>query len=100
MAHIKDGEAATEMTQSKQRLEDVLRAPVVHFSYPCPALSPHWKESTVAMSRKLGYLTAVTTDAGSVRRDDDPLSLHRTRPTKDVEGLQWNLECSFLGLPR
>jgi peptidoglycan/xylan/chitin deacetylase (PgdA/CDA1 family) len=100
MAHIKDGEAATEMTQSKHRLEEALRSPVVHFSYPCPALSPHWKASTVTMSRQAGYLTAVTTDAGPVRRNDDPLSLHRTRPTKDVDGLHWNLECSFLRLPR
>jgi peptidoglycan/xylan/chitin deacetylase (PgdA/CDA1 family) len=100
MAQINDDEAAMEMSQSKQRLEQVLHSPVVHFSYPCPALTPHWKESTVAMSRKLGYLTAVTTDAGQIRRNDDPHSLHRTRPTKDVEGLHWNLECSFLGLAR
>jgi peptidoglycan/xylan/chitin deacetylase (PgdA/CDA1 family) len=100
MAQIKDDEAETEMSESKRRLEQVLLSPVVHFSYPCPALSPHWKKSTVAMSRQVGYHTAVTTDAGQVRRSDDPLSLHRTRPTKDVEGLHWNLECSFLGLPR
>jgi len=100
MAHITDGEAATEMAQSKHQLEQALRAPIVHFSYPCPALSPHWKKSTLELSRKLGYLTAVTTDAGQVRRHDDPLSLHRTRPTKDVDGLHWNLECSFLGQPR
>lgn len=100
MAQIKDAEAETEMSESKQRIEQVLLSPVVHFSYPCPALSPHWKKSTVAMSLQAGYHTAVTTDAGQVRRNDDPLSLHRTRPTKNVEGLHWNLECSFLGLPR
>lgn len=96
MAQIKDDEAAHEMAQSKQRLEQELSGRVVHFSYPCPALQPHWKESTVQLSRKLGYLTAVTTDGGPVRRNDDLLSLRRTRPTKEVNGLQWSLECSFL----
>jgi len=76
-------------------LEQVLAAPVVHFSYPCPALSPHWKETTVEMSRRLGYLTAVTVDGGPVRKNDNPFCLRRVRPTKEVEGLRWNLEHTF-----
>ena len=91
------GVARTELVDSKRRLEQVLNAPVVHFSYPCPALSPHWTESTRKMSQEAGYQTAVTTVGGAVRINSDPLALHRIRPTKEPDGLRWNLECTFLG---
>jgi len=100
VAHISDEQARIELGESKRRLESVLGFPVVHFAYPCPALSPHWKESTVELCRQVGYLTAVTTNIGSVRRNDDPLSLRRTGPTKRVEGLRWSVECSFMGRKR
>jgi peptidoglycan/xylan/chitin deacetylase (PgdA/CDA1 family) len=97
MAYIAESDARTELAESKRRLEQELAAPIVHFSYPCPALDPHWVDRTVSTSRQIGYLTAVTTNGGIVRREDDPLSLHRIRPTKTVDGLRWNLECTFLG---
>ena len=97
MAFISDSDARIELTQSKQRLEEVLSSPIVHFSYPCPALKPHWKQNTRELTRQIGYQTAVTTDGSAVREKDDPLCLHRVRPTKDVHGLRWNLEGSFLG---
>jgi peptidoglycan/xylan/chitin deacetylase (PgdA/CDA1 family) len=97
MAYLCEEDAMTELAESKRKLEHALSTPIVHFSYPCPALSPHWSERTVKISREVGYHTAVTTDGGLVRRYDRPLSLHRVRPTKAVEGLRWNLECTFLG---
>jgi peptidoglycan/xylan/chitin deacetylase (PgdA/CDA1 family) len=97
MAYVDAEAAKAELGQSKQRLEAVLGAPVVHFSYPCPALVPHWSESTRTLSRDVGYRTAVTTTGGAVHAGDDPLSLKRVRPSKDLEGLRWNLECTFLG---
>jgi peptidoglycan/xylan/chitin deacetylase (PgdA/CDA1 family) len=97
MAHVSLPDACREMIESKQRLEQQLKASVAHFSYPCPALSPHWTEQTVAASRDAGYLTAVTTDGGLARRGDNSLRLKRIRPTKTVEGLRWNLECAFAG---
>ena len=63
-------EAYRELAESKQRLESQLGMPIKHFSYPCPALSPHWSERTVEQSRALGYETAVTTDSGLTRRGD------------------------------
>ena len=51
----------------------------------------------MAQSREAGYETAVTTNGGLVRKDDDPLELRRIRPTKTVQGLWWNLECGFAG---
>ncbi len=97
VAFVTDNEAKIELSQSKQRLEEVLGFPIVHFSYPCPALTPHWKQSTAELTRQIGYQTAVTTDGGAVRLHDDPLCLRRARPTKEVQGLRWNLEGGFLG---
>jgi peptidoglycan/xylan/chitin deacetylase (PgdA/CDA1 family) len=97
MAYITESEARVELVESKRRLEHELAAPIVHFSYPCPALQPHWADRTVNASREMGYQTAVTTTGGLVRRQDNPLSLRRIRPTKTVDGLRWNLECTLLG---
>ena len=97
MAYVDESAARRELTDSKRRLEEILGGPVVHFSYPCPALSPHWSENTRKMSQEVGYRTAVTTVGGPVRRNADLLSLRRVRPSKEVDGLQWNLECTFLG---
>jgi peptidoglycan/xylan/chitin deacetylase (PgdA/CDA1 family) len=100
MAWVKEEDARAEFLESKQRLEIELERPVIHFSYPCPVLQPHWKDKTVELSREAGYKTAVTTNGGMVRRNDEPLCLRRIRPTKTIEGLRWNLECTFAGRPR
>lgn len=97
MAYVDTSAATTELTESKRRIEENLGTPISHFSYPCPALSPHWSQATRKMSEEAGYRTAVTTVGGLVKPDDDLLSLRRIRPSKEVEGLHWNLECTFLG---
>jgi len=97
MAHVHESDAEVELAESKRRLEGELKVPVPHFSYPCPALSPHWSDRTVSQSRAVGYASAVTTNGGVVRGGDNPLSLKRIRPTKTSAGLQWNLECAFAG---
>jgi peptidoglycan/xylan/chitin deacetylase (PgdA/CDA1 family) len=97
MAQISPELAEVEFAESKRRLEEELGKPVAHFSYPCPALEPHWSDQTVGLSRKLGYLTGVTTNGGLVRQADNALALRRIRPTKTVDGVRWNLECTFAG---
>ncbi|MGA9508858.1 MAG: polysaccharide deacetylase family protein [Candidatus Sulfotelmatobacter sp.] len=97
MAYLKQDEAVRELTESKRRLELNLEAPILHFSYPCPALSPHWSAQTAEQSRAAGYETAVTTDNGITRTGDNLFCLKRIRPTKTVEGLRWNLESAFAG---
>jgi len=100
LAHVQDDlELRSELEESKRRLEQKLDSPVIHFSYPCPVLQPHWSARTVELCRQLGYSTAVTTDPGAVSEGDDPLTMHRVRPTRDIDGLRWNLECAFLGRP-
>jgi peptidoglycan/xylan/chitin deacetylase (PgdA/CDA1 family) len=97
LAYVGAEKAKLELTESKKRLEQQLDRQIGHFSYPCPALSPHWNEFSVDASRKAGYKTAVTTDWGLTRMGDDLLRLKRVLPTKTVEGLRWNLECAFAG---
>ena len=97
MAYIPEQDAKAELAESKQRLERELKATIRHFSYPCPAMTPHWNEKTVAQSRSVGYDSAVTTNGGVTRCGDNPLSLKRIRPTKTAEGLRWSLECAFAG---
>ncbi|MBV8477800.1 MAG: polysaccharide deacetylase family protein [Acidobacteria bacterium] len=97
MAHVGEQDARREFLESKRCLERKLGQPAVHFSYPCPALQPHWREATVRLSREIGYKTAVTANGGLVRAHHEPLCLRRIRPTKQVAGLRWNLECTFAG---
>jgi peptidoglycan/xylan/chitin deacetylase (PgdA/CDA1 family) len=97
MAYLNEESALDELTGSKLRLESQLGQPIKHFSYPCPALSPHWSEQTVEQCRAAGYETAVTTDSGLARHGDDLLRLKRIRPTKTLEGLRWNMESTFAG---
>ena len=97
MAYVNSDVARYEMTESKRRLEQELASPVLHFAYPCPALSPHWTEGTIAVSREVGYATAVTTNGGLARQGDNPLRLKRIGSRETVEALQWSLECAFAG---
>jgi peptidoglycan/xylan/chitin deacetylase (PgdA/CDA1 family) len=97
MAHINERDAEMELAESKRRLESELKIPVPHFSYPCPAMTPHWNDETVVRTRAAGYSSAVTTNGGVVRKGDNPLSLKRIRPTKTAAGLHWNMECAFAG---
>lgn len=98
MAQIGEDALARELGESKKILERELHAPVVHFSYPCPALQPHWTERTVAASRECGYETAVTTNPGLAHKSDNPLQLRRIKPSKTVDGLRANLDFAFAGL--
>lgn len=97
MAYLKETEAVLELSESKRRLELHLETPIKHFSYPCPALSPHWSPKTLEQSRAAGYDTAVTTDNGLVHSGDNLFCLKRIRPTKTTEGLQWSVESAFAG---
>jgi hypothetical protein len=97
MAYVSAEDAHRELLESKRKLETELREEIIHFSYPCPALSPHWNSNTLRLCKEAGYKSAVTTDGGMVAQKDDPLSLHRMRPSKNLNDLLWNLDCTFLG---
>jgi peptidoglycan/xylan/chitin deacetylase (PgdA/CDA1 family) len=97
IAFIGEEECRRELTESKRRLESELGAPIKHFAYPCPALSPHWTTRTLEQCRAAGYETAVTTDHGLAHKGDDLLCLKRIPASFTVEGLRWDLESAFAG---
>ncbi|MGD0792996.1 MAG: polysaccharide deacetylase family protein [Terriglobales bacterium] len=96
VAQVAPDVARKELVLSKRKLEEELSAPVLHFSYPHPALNPHWTPGTVAMTKEAGYETAVTTSPGPVRRGDDALMLTRIWTPFSEHEFMWNLERSFL----
>jgi hypothetical protein len=73
-----------------------LGVPVLHFSYPHPALNPQWNRGTVAITKEAGYQTAVTTTPGLVRSGDNPLTLTRVWTPRSEHEFLWNLEYAFL----
>ncbi|PYV99683.1 MAG: hypothetical protein DMG89_06715 [Acidobacteria bacterium] len=95
-AHVSQEDALrAEIFESKRQLESYLREPVVHFSYPHPALRPQWNAKTLAMTREAGYATAVTTNPGPIRAHSNPLLLTRINAGSTEDEFLWNLERTF-----
>jgi peptidoglycan/xylan/chitin deacetylase (PgdA/CDA1 family) len=97
LAQVTEGEARSEIRGCKERLEEKLGEPIQHFSYPHPALNPHWSPQTFQITREAGFRSAVLTTPGSVLPGDQPLSLKRLAAGKDSDQLMWRLERAFLG---
>jgi peptidoglycan/xylan/chitin deacetylase (PgdA/CDA1 family) len=95
VAHVPEEAARVEFVESKRQIEGQLQEPVVHFSYPHPALNPQWTEATLAMAGEAGYATAVTTTRGPVRAGANPLSLKRMRTPRPEDEFLWTLERAF-----
>jgi peptidoglycan/xylan/chitin deacetylase (PgdA/CDA1 family) len=97
VAHVgEDGEMRREVTESKRCMEERMREPVMHFSYPHPALNPQWNERTLRATREAGYATAVTMTKGPNRVGQNPLLLKRINCPRPEHEFLWNLERAFL----
>jgi peptidoglycan/xylan/chitin deacetylase (PgdA/CDA1 family) len=97
LAHVKNMEIVrSELVGSKIRIERELKRAVQHFSYPHPALNPQWTDLTVAITHEAGYRTAVTTAAGPIRSDSNPLLMTRMIVPRDENQFQLNLQRTFL----
>ena len=96
VAQVSESEARGEILGCKQRLGEKLGAPVEHFSYPHPALNPHWSSQTLGITREAGFKSAVLTTYGSVRSGDDPLALKRMYTPPDLDQFTLNLQSAFL----
>jgi peptidoglycan/xylan/chitin deacetylase (PgdA/CDA1 family) len=96
VAQVSVDEARSEIAGCRQRLEERLGAPVEHFSYPHPALNPHWSSLTLGITREAGFKSAVLTTYGSVRSGDDPLALKRMYTPADLDQFTLNLQTTFL----
>ncbi|HUM05570.1 MAG TPA: polysaccharide deacetylase family protein [Terriglobales bacterium] len=96
LAHVTEVDARAEIQGCKQRLDEKLGQPIQHFSYPHPALEPHWNQRTLQITREAGFKSAVLTTTGPVFSGEEPLSLKRIPAGKDFDGWIWRMERWFL----
>lgn len=73
-------EAESEIDGGRQRLQEILDAPVDVFAYPNGKPGRDYDHSHVALVKKLGFSAAVSTVPGVGRSGDDPLQLPRHTP--------------------
>ena len=66
-------EQRVEIKQSKQDLERLLGHSVNHFSYPHGS----YNDDTIGIIKECGFRTALMAWGGVIRRDDNPMLLHR-----------------------
>ena len=97
LAYLCDKEIRYEMEESKKILESELNTDVVHFSYPNPALNPNWSEATTEICSQLKFKTAVLSEPGVVRREDNPLLLKRMHVPGGLNEFIWDLKNTQLG---
>lgn len=97
MAYVTKNDLFSELSESRQRLEKKLQAPVHHFSYPSPMLEPHWTAETVLAAEEAGYRTATTCTSGNVRPGDNPLALQRMWVPFDMDEFVWYLDNTMIG---
>jgi len=97
VAHIGHEELVRELVDSKRRLEEETRAPILHCSFPKPILAPYFTEETIREVRRAGYRTAVTCEPGTFRSGGDLLRINRFAVPDTGEDLRWLLEGAFLG---
>jgi peptidoglycan/xylan/chitin deacetylase (PgdA/CDA1 family) len=96
VAQVSASAARGEIAGCKEKIAEKVGAAVEHFSYPHPALNPHWSSETLGITREAGFKSAVLTTYGSVRVGDDPLTLKRMSTPADLDQLTLNLQSAFL----
>ena len=98
MGHIPPEELDSEIVRANEILERELGGKSEHFSYPHPCLNPQWNEQSLALTKKIGFKTAVLTDQGVVTKTSNPLLLQRVIPgNEDADAFCWRLENAFAG---
>jgi peptidoglycan/xylan/chitin deacetylase (PgdA/CDA1 family) len=98
LAHVGEKELHWELSESKRIIENELDAPVDHFSYPNPALTPHLTKQTIAAVRKASYKTAViSAPGGPVSAGRSPSLLNRISVPSERHEFLWTLEWTLLG---
>lgn len=73
LPQLEKAEKRREIVESRSRLESLLGVSVEHFCYPYG----EYDQDCIAACREAGYLSAVTTTRGTVRRGDSMWSLNR-----------------------
>ena len=78
LAGLPSCQQADEISQGKERLEEILGRPVKSFAYPIGRRMDYTDE-TVALVRQAGFTLACVNIPGVVERDTDPFRLPRIR---------------------
>ena len=98
MGHIPPEALEQEIAKANEILEQELGGKSEHFSYPHPCLNPQWSEQSLALTRQIGFKTAVLTDAGVVTNTSNPLLLQRVYiGNDDADTFRWRLENALAG---
>lgn len=92
LAYVTECEARSEIQESKRRIEKEIGGPVIHFSYPHPALNPNWNEDIVSLCREIGFRSGVTTVSARVQSNSESLSLPRVYVPANRYDFLWHLE--------
>ena len=85
---LSDEDAKWEIAQGRDRLEQLVQAPVSCFAYPNGRPGKDYGPRDAALVRRLGFKGAVSTAAGVVRADSDQFQLPRFTPW-DTDTSRW-----------
>jgi peptidoglycan/xylan/chitin deacetylase (PgdA/CDA1 family) len=92
LSRLTTEQAAAELQESKQAIEDALQVPIEHFAYPV-GRRQDFSQKTKELVRSAGYKSAVTTIRGSNTPDTDLLELRRVIPwSEDIAAFSLNLQ--------
>lgn len=72
--------ARAEITDGRERLQQLLDAPVTLFAYPNGKPGVDYQAEHASLVRELGFAAAVSTAQGAAHRDSDPWQLPRYTP--------------------
>jgi peptidoglycan/xylan/chitin deacetylase (PgdA/CDA1 family) len=85
---LPDGEAQAEIAQGRDRLQELIDAPVDLFAYPNGRPMLDYDARHVGIVRRLGFRAAVSTATGTATARSDPCQLPRFTPW-DRGDLRW-----------
>lgn len=80
LARLSRADARDEIVRGRQRLEDLLQAPVPLFAYPNGKPGEDFSDESVDLVREAGFTAAFTTTAGAAAKGSDPYRLPRFTP--------------------
>ena len=80
LAGLDDGLALSEIAGNRERLQEIIRAPIPVFAYPNGRPGRDYTETHVRMVRDCGYVGAVSTSSGTATRNSDLYQLPRFTP--------------------
>lgn len=80
LAGLDDDSARVEIAQNRERLQEIVRAPIPLFAYPNGRPGRDYTAAHVRMVRECGYAGAVSTAAGVSMRNSDVYQLPRFTP--------------------